>query len=318
MNEQELARRFPRSHTYNLEWIREGGMGSHPLWLAEWLSQGLDLRPGMRVLDLGCGKAKSSIFLAREFGVEVWATDLWVSPSENYQRIRDANLDSHLPLPLGEGRGEGLGEGRGEGGEGRGEGVLKRARVFPLRANAHKLPYAAEFFDVITAHDCYSYFGTDDLYLNYLVQFVKPLGQIGIAGAGLAQEISAGVPEHLKSFWSQDFWCLHSASWWRNHWSRTGLVDVEVADNMPNASEVWTHWQRQNSPDNTAEIETVERDAGEYLTYIRQIARRREGVELQPYAWPDGSFTLPQAYEPKEIAVRQSGGTPGASSDGRG
>jgi cyclopropane fatty-acyl-phospholipid synthase-like methyltransferase len=92
MNDQELARRFPRSQAYNLGWIREGGMGSHPLWIAEWLSQALTLEPGMRVLDLGCGKAKSSIFLAREFGVEVWATDLWVAASENYQRIRDAGL----------------------------------------------------------------------------------------------------------------------------------------------------------------------------------------------------------------------------------
>jgi len=42
-------------------------------------------------------------------------------------------------------------------------------------------------------------------------------------------------------------------------------------------------------------------DAGRYLTYIRTIARRREGVKLEPYCWPDGSFALPHAYEPKEI-----------------
>jgi cyclopropane fatty-acyl-phospholipid synthase-like methyltransferase len=279
MNEQELARRFPRSHTYNLEWIREGGMGSHPLWLAEWLSQGLDLQRGMRVLDLGCGKAKSSIFLAREFGVEVWATDLWVSPSENYERIRDADLLAAAP---------------------------NGGRVVPLRADAHKLPYAAEFFDVITAHDCYSYFGTDDLYLNYLVQFVKPGGQIGIAGAGLAQEVTPPAPAHLAPIWSHDFWCLHSADWWRNHWSRTGLVDVEAADNMPDASAIWTHWQRTNSPDNMAEINAVEEDAGRYLTYIRTIGRRNAGVELQPYCWPDSSFALPHAYEPKKIAAVDS------------
>jgi hypothetical protein len=27
----------------------------------------------MRILDLGCGRAMSSLFLHREFGVEVWA-----------------------------------------------------------------------------------------------------------------------------------------------------------------------------------------------------------------------------------------------------
>jgi cyclopropane fatty-acyl-phospholipid synthase-like methyltransferase len=270
MNESELNQRFPRSGQYNLDWIREGGMGSHPLWIAEWLSQAISLRPGMRVLDLGCGKAKSSIFLAREFDVQVWATDLWVSPGENYERIRDAGLSD---------------------------------RVFPLRADAHKLPFAAEFFDVITALDCYSYFGTDDLYLQYLVQFVKPGGQLGIAGAGLTREIESTVPEHLRPMWTQDFWCLHSAAWWHRHWARTGLVDIELADVMPEAWKVWAHWQRKHSPDNTVEIEAVEEDAGRYLSYIRVAARRRSDNTLEPYCWPDGSCALPHAYEQKEIAA---------------
>lgn len=274
----DLASYFPRSHGYSLDWIREGGMGSHPLWLAEWLSQSLDLRPGMRVLDLGCGKAKSSVFLAREFGVEVWAADLWVSPSENYERIRDADLlTAHAA----------------------------GGRVIPLRANAHNLPFAANYFDVITAHDCYSYFGTDDLYLNYLAQFVKPSGQIGIAGAGLTQELPLPVPEHLRPIWSHDFFCLHSAEWWRHHWGRTGIVTIERADSMPNAAEIWAHWQRTSAPDNVAEINAVERDAGRYLTYIRLVARRNADVELQSYCWPDGSFSLPHTYEQKPLLTEK-------------
>jgi cyclopropane fatty-acyl-phospholipid synthase-like methyltransferase len=277
MIDQELSRRFPRSHNYSFEWIREGGMGSHPLWLAEWLSQSLDLQPRMRVLDLGCGKAKSSVFLAREFGLEVWAADLWVSPSENFERIRDAGLLTSVP---------------------------NGGRVIPLRVDAHKLPFAAEFFDAIVAHDCYSYYGTDDLYLNYLVQFVKPGGQIGIAGAGLVQEITPPPPAHLAPIWSTDFWCLHSADWWRHHWSRTGLVEVELADSMPDASAIWSQWQRQIAPDNHAEIAAVEADAGHALTYIRMTARRNPGVELQPYCWPDASFSLPHTYQATEIAAR--------------
>ena len=42
-------------------------MGPNVFWLAEALSQVMDLQPGMRVLDMGCGKAISSIFLARDF-----------------------------------------------------------------------------------------------------------------------------------------------------------------------------------------------------------------------------------------------------------
>ena len=92
----ELAARltidaFPRSASYDAVWMLENVMGPNPLWLAEALSQVMDLQPGMRVMDLGCGRATSSIFLAREFQLQVWATDLWIGASDNWKRICAAN-----------------------------------------------------------------------------------------------------------------------------------------------------------------------------------------------------------------------------------
>jgi hypothetical protein len=70
-----ISERFPRSSKYHPEWVIVSvSGGANALWLTEWLAAALDLRPGMRVLDLGCGRAASSIFLRREFGVQVWAT----------------------------------------------------------------------------------------------------------------------------------------------------------------------------------------------------------------------------------------------------
>jgi cyclopropane fatty-acyl-phospholipid synthase-like methyltransferase len=60
-----LSDRFPRASKYNPDWvIANASGGANALWLTEWLAESLDLRPGMRVLDLGCGRAASSIFLA--------------------------------------------------------------------------------------------------------------------------------------------------------------------------------------------------------------------------------------------------------------
>src|ERR671932_2799217 len=142
---------FPRSATYDPTWVLENLMGPNVLWLAEALSQAMELRPGMRVLDMGCGRAISSIFLAREFDVQVWATDLWIKPGENWGRIRDAGMEE---------------------------------RVFPIYAEAHALPFAEEFFDAAISLDAYHYFGTDDLYLAYFSRFVKGDGQIGIVVPG--------------------------------------------------------------------------------------------------------------------------------------
>jgi cyclopropane fatty-acyl-phospholipid synthase-like methyltransferase len=55
-------------------------MGPNALWLMEHLAERLDLQPGQRVLDLGCGTAITSIFLAREYDVRVHAADLWIEP----------------------------------------------------------------------------------------------------------------------------------------------------------------------------------------------------------------------------------------------
>ena len=58
--------RFPRSNRYDPKSIIDNQMGLNPLWLTEWVCEELALQPDMRVLDLGCGKGLSSIFLARE------------------------------------------------------------------------------------------------------------------------------------------------------------------------------------------------------------------------------------------------------------
>jgi SAM-dependent methyltransferase len=268
MDEPEVAGRFPRTKKYAPEWISENGFCGNSLWLTEFLCERLDLQPGMRVLDLGCGRAKSSVFLAREFGVDVWATDLWVPASENWQRIRDCELEN---------------------------------RVFPIQANARALPFTAEYFDAIVAVDCYSYFGTDDLYLNYLIRFVKPGGTIGIVGAGLVEEMPSPIPEYLCEFWSQDdCWCLHSAEWWRRHWERTGLVEIVACDAIENGWKLWSYWHRLNWPHNTIEINAVEQDAGRNLTYNRLVARRNPDVRLEQYVFPD-ELRCPSRYEKKSM-----------------
>jgi cyclopropane fatty-acyl-phospholipid synthase-like methyltransferase len=239
---------FIRSKKYNRDWLLASISGAaNPLWMTEWLCGALELQPGMRVLDLGCGKACSSIFLHKEFDVEVWAVDLWFSANQNLQRIRDAGVEKH---------------------------------VFPLRADARALPFAAEFFDVIVSIDSFCYYGTDDLYLRYLTRFLRPAGWLGIAGSGLAKEIEGPIPEHLQKWWTPDLNCLHSAAWWAKHWNRNSAVRVKLSDTMQEGGRVWLDWHRIIAPTNKSEIEALEADAGEYVTYVRTIAERVGDLDL--------------------------------------
>jgi cyclopropane fatty-acyl-phospholipid synthase-like methyltransferase len=268
------SERFPRASRYHPEWaLANASGGANSLWLTEWLAEAVELRPGMRVLDLGCGKASSSIFLHREFGVQVWATDLWISASENLQRIGDTGVDDS---------------------------------VFPIHADAHSLPFAGEFFDAVVCIDAYPYFGTDSLYLNYLAHFVKPGGPIGVASAGVVREIDA-VPDHLREWWTQDFWAFHAADWWRRHWERTGIVDVQLADTLSDGWQCWRDWLKAVAPDNVTEIRALEADAGRYLGYVRLVGRRRAQVKLEEYCWPDPMRSFPPQYKKAPLLHDQDG-----------
>jgi SAM-dependent methyltransferase len=255
-----ISDRFPRASGYHPAWVLAGvSGGANPLWLTEWLTEAVELRPGMRVLDLGCGRALSSVFLRREFGVEVWATDLWCSAAENIQRIRDAGVE---------------------------------AGVFPIRADARSLPFAEEFFDAIVSIDSFMYYGTDDLYLSYLARFVKPGGALGIALAGLVSEMDGPVPAHLAEWWAGDMaYCLHSAQWWRRHWERTGIVDIAVADALPDGWRFWLDWIKLIAPTNEKEIRALETDAGRHIGYARAVGRRRADAQLF-----DPHLTVPAEY----------------------
>ncbi len=237
---------FPRSAAYDPEWVLENMMGPNPLRLTESLAGCMRFNPGMRVLDLGCGKGLSSIFLAKEYGVQVWAADLWIDASENFHRIREAGVED---------------------------------RVFPIHAEAHALPFADGFFDAIVSVDAYHYFGTDDLYLeNHLAALVKPGGQMGIVVPGLVKELpSAEAPEHLREYWEPAFFSLHSPEWWKRHWERSGLVEVELSGLIPEGWRLWMEsdlaWsERLGKPSDEADMLSLDR--GRMLGFTRMVGRR--------------------------------------------
>ncbi len=245
---------YPLSAGYDSAWVFENEMGPSALWLAEALSKRMGFVPGMRVLDLGCGRGMSSVFLAREFESRVTAADLWISPDENFRTFAEA-------------------------------GVLDR--VFPLRAEAHDLPFASGYFDAIVSIDSYQYYGTDDMYLKYVLRFLRKGGAIGIVVPGLTAEFKSGVPEYLtrrqKSgavFWDPaECFSFHTPAWWRNHWEKTGLVDVEHAGLIEDGWRLWLSWEEARDGGGfsgfPSDAEAIREDAGKHLGFAVVVGRKR-------------------------------------------
>ncbi|MER5701908.1 methyltransferase domain-containing protein [Micromonospora sp. NPDC002296] len=242
--------RYPRSSRYDPAWLLRLDMGPNPLWLLEDLARDLDLRPGMRVLDLGSGKGATSVFLAREYGVHVVAADWWVGADEAAAVFAEAGVSD---------------------------------RVDAVRTEAHVLPFEEESFDAIVSVDAFEYFGTADSYLPYLVRFLRPGGQLGMATPAMTREVRelGAIPAHIKKVVGWEAIAWHTAQWWRFHWEITELVTVTSARPQPEGWRDWLLWTRaatEAQPDGRAShqpvIDMLTADNGELLTFALVTARK--------------------------------------------
>ena len=235
---------YPRASQYDAAWLVANNMGPNPLWLLEDLAKDLHLRPGMRVLDLGSGRGATSVFLAKEYGVQVWAADLWIDPTEAAEHFADLNVTA-------------------------------------IKAEAHALPFANGFFDAIVCIDAYEYFGTADSYLAYITGFLKPGGQFGIATPALRKEIRelGYIPQHIKELVGWEALAWHTADWWRFQWEITELVEVTSARLQESGWYDWLLWARAVA-DSAADptVTMLEKDQGEYLTFAL-VTARKNGVD---------------------------------------
>lgn len=238
---------FPLSSKYDKGWIKCNSLGENVLYNLESLCEVIEFKPGMRVLDLGCGKAVSAVFLAKEFGVQVWAVDQYISPTENYQRIKEMSCEES---------------------------------VFPMRLNAKELPFPQNFFDAIIVVDSYMYFGTDERFTPYISQFLKPGGQIGIVDICFGKEINylVELPEFLRPHYQDKWYFVHSLEWWVKMWNKTGHLKINAAEVVPQNEFIKNEYisDFKNSKKNDAIADALEQDKDGMINIFRMVAQRSE------------------------------------------
>ena len=235
---------YPLAAEWDTTWQLENMMGTNPLWLTEELLQHLPLQPEQRVLDLGCGKGMSSMFLAKERKVNLWATDLWVSPDDTWQHARDLGLDNF---------------------------------ICPVQAEAHTLPFASAFFNAVVCVDAWHLFGLGEGFVSRIAGYVVDGGYIAMISPGLIEEFEHGLPNHVIPFWQQDFWSLHSPAWWRDLWEQEPTLDVLHADNVRDGWKLWLQWEEiardAGYPFAADDIHLLEADAGQNLGFVCVVAQ---------------------------------------------
>lgn len=229
---------YPRADRMNPDLIKYNIMGPNPAKLLEELLNKFPLEPGQTVMDLGCGQGVTSIMLVKEYGLKVFAVDLWISASENWQRFRNEGLT--------------------------------REQIVPIHEDAHQLPFADEFFDVVVSIDSYHYFGLDKAYLGkHLLPLVKPGGHLLLVVPGFHRDVHADIPKELLMTWSaEDLDTIHDADYWLDVISATDGVEILAIEEMESNENCWEDWLATDNEYAVMDRAPMNAGAGKYMNFV--------------------------------------------------
>lgn len=244
MQSQE-SQSFPKASSFDTALVRSKIMGPNPLKLCEELLRDVRIPCGARVCDLGSGTGITSALLAREYGFDTYAVDLWSDPEENC-----AFFDS-------------LG--------------ISRDTIHPVQADASKgLPFDRDFFDAVVSIDSYNYYGRDPHYLGErLLPYVKQGGVLYLSIPGMVRDCHDNLPDCLLKSWTpEQLDYMHDMAWWRTMIEQTTDVEIVSMQPMHCTDEAWADWLACDNEYAVGDRAAVEAGALEYLNTIAIVLRK--------------------------------------------
>lgn len=220
-------------------------MGPNPVKLCEELLDKAMLMPGDNVCDLGSGNGLTSVFMAKEYGYKITASDLWSDPDENDRFFAKEGLDA--------------------------------SSIKAVKADAESLPFEKEYFDGIVCVDSYNYFGRDSDYLDKkLLPFLKHGGYVYLAITGMKSDLHQNLPEELLLSWTPEQldYIQDIGYWSRIFYASKDSEIVEISEMYSN-DEVWADWLIQENPYAIGDRKSMNAGAGKYMNFIKAVLRKK-------------------------------------------
>ncbi len=235
---------FPKTNSFPKSISLERSMGPNPLKLCEELLDCADIPSGSIVLDLGSGAGLTSALMAREYGFTVHAADLWSEPGDNMRFFESIGLSNH--------------------------------QVIPLKADAHALPYATDFFDAVVSVDSYNYFGRDPEYLETcLLPFVKRGGTLLFAIPGMVRDCHDNPPACLLASWTpEQLDYMHDMDWWHSVIKRAEGIEIVDMHEMTCTNQAWADWLECDNEYARGDRAAIEAGALEHLNTIAVLLQK--------------------------------------------
>lgn len=203
---------YPELKDYTDSEIYDRSIGCGGLYLAAHMVRQMNLKRGDIVLDLGCGFGSAAIFLAKNYGVTVIASDLWFSSSVLAERIQVEGCSN---------------------------------QIIPLNLDITKgIPFAENYFDAIFCMNSLFLYGDSTAFLQKLLRTLKQGGIFCIGSECFNQEppwaSKEDVPAEFKFDWTWDVWesCYgkyHSPMWWKNLLEKTEMLVIKHCEQLSDA-----------------------------------------------------------------------------------
>lgn len=178
-------------------------IGCGGLYLAAEMVRQMNLKSGDVVLDLGCGKGETSIYLAKNFDVTVVGVDFWNSSDKLLEKANKNGLSN---------------------------------KIIPLQMDiTQSNPFAQNYFDAIFCMNSLFMFGGNKDFLNMLIGTLKIGGTLCVGSECFNKEPNftnaVDIPMVYNFDWHWKVWeeCYskyHSPQWWKSLLSSTDHLNV--------------------------------------------------------------------------------------------
>ena len=236
---------YIKSGKYQTHDLMKRIMGPNPLKLEEELLIEHKIKDGAVVCDLGSGQGLTSVFLAKEYGFKVYATDLWSDPCENARFFEMMGLCEE--------------------------------QIVPIKADATDLPFEKDFFDAVVSTDSYNYFGRDTHYLDdKLLPFIKSGGYIYITVPGMKKDCHDNLPQELLLSWTpEQLDYIHDIDYWTNIVSACRNAEVISIKEMESNEECWNDWLMQENEYAVGDRKAMCAGGGKYLNFIAIVLKKK-------------------------------------------
>ena len=236
---------YIKSGKYQTHDLMKRIMGPNPLKLEEELLIEHKIKDGAVVCDLGSGQGLTSVFLAKEYGFKVYATDLWSDPCENARFFEMMGLCEE--------------------------------QIVPIKADATDLPFEKDFFDAVVSTDSYNYFGRDTHYLDdKLLPFIKSGGYIYITVPGMKKDCHDNLPQELLLSWTpEQLDYIHDIDYWTNIVSACRNAEVVSIKELESNEECWNDWLMQENEYAVGDRKAMYAGGGKYLNFIAIVLQKK-------------------------------------------